>query len=135
MKKLLPLLTSILVLIIIFYIKRNIPELIEADLLEIKIIDAIGFVNRPGVISLGTLTLFAIFTLFKFRYSSLQIWFIYLFVLSYVSRILVGDFIFNIKSLSWLPVFRLSYLTAILASTIIILSLLLEDRSYNEQET
>lgn len=135
MKKLLPLFTSIFILIVIFYIKRSMPELIEAGSLEIKVLDAIGFVNKPGVISLGVLTLFAIFTLFKFRYSGLQIWFIYLFVLSYVSRILVGDFMFNIKSLSWLPVFKLSYLTAILASTIIILSLLLEDRSYNEQET
>lgn len=134
MRKIIPLLVSILIVTTLYYIKSKLPEVNNWWGIELQFIEKVGTDNLPGVISLCIVTLITIVSLFTVNYSLLQTWFINFFITSFISRLFIGDISVNITSLSWLPIFKLSYLTAILASVIIILSLLLENGSYNEQK-
>lgn len=132
MKKALPLLVIILVIATGILLKR-------AGINEFqwsKFAITFNFTNRVAIdikhISLFVLILFSGIILLRGNFSKMftvSLWFV---LGSILTRILVFDIVVNIKSLSWLPEIHLSYLTVVLASMIIILSLLIDNRSINE---
>lgn len=132
MKKILPLMLIVLVITTGILLKRGgITEFQWASLgikfpwanrmdLDVKHISLFIAILISGIILLG-----GSFS----KMFSISLWFI---LGSILTRLLIFDIVVNIKSLSWLPEIHLSYLTVVLASMIIILSLLIDNRSINE---